>query len=308
MYAAGPRGAPAAPRRGAPAKSGDPTTPRIAALRQSFDGMEVPEDNEDEGMPVTATRSVSQSSFKEATSPLQQSKMRFADNEPVEAYDEDADEWLGATVIRKKRNGTYTIQFDSGAEVAEQPPELIRREDGTGEDGSIRFDVVVEREDLSVSWGVELTSDSKRSLTITRISAGGVFDQHEQFQAGDVIVSIDDLDLKADMLGLLKSETAIHLHVVRFPVFEVMLEKSSAEESLAVEVEAASASSLVLKAITSAPKENTAVVRYNNKNFEKPLVPGDVIVSANESSDMKTMVSHLKTRRTIKLMVKRAYA
>ena len=97
-------------------------------------------------------------------------------------------------------------------QVAEQPPELIRREDGTGEDGSIRFDVtrttvdkipglhsvfaqhvnldqcprnfmsnrwfpmnlrphesvrhmkqtrgqvVVEREDLSVSWGVELTS------------------------------------------------------------------------------------------------------------------------------------------------------
>ena len=37
-----------------------------------------------------------------------------------------------------------------------------------------RGQVVVEREDLSVSWGVELTSDSKRSLTITRISAGGV--------------------------------------------------------------------------------------------------------------------------------------
>lgn len=119
---------------------------------------------------------------------------------------------------------------------------------------------------------------------------------------------MDDFRVKAEMVEQLKTQTALHLSVVRYPQFEVMLEKSSAGESLQVEVEAASSGTLVLKAITSPPKSNTAVVRYNNSNFEKPLVPGDIIMSANGSSDMKTMAAQMKQSTLIKMMVKRAYA
>jgi len=165
----------------------------------------------------------------------------------------------------------------------------------------------VDREELSVSWGVELTSDSKKSLTITRVSKGGCFDACEAFKTGDVIVAVNQFRIKSEMVAQLKEETEIHLSVVRFKQFEVVLQKASDAEPLDVELEAASAKSLVVKAITSPPKGNSALVRYNNANFEKPLVAGDVIVSANGSSDMKTMVAQLKNSTTITMIVKRAY-
>jgi hypothetical protein len=188
------------------------------------------------------------------------------------------------------------------APVAPAPPPVEK-----ASDGSERFAYTLSRPDQNAQWGVNLTSDSEKSLTIVGITPDGALGQcnakaPKPRKAGDVIVSIEKATSKPDMVSKLKTEKSLQAEVVRYSAFDATITKSSPQEHLNMDVTESNGKLLIQK-IT--PKAN-AVTRHNMENYTKPLIEGDYIVAVNGKSTATDMVSAIRSGTTFTLSIQRA--
>jgi len=174
-------------------------------------------------------------------------------------------------------------------------------------DGSEKFTYTLTRPDPTAQWGVNLTSDSEKSLTIVGITPDGSLGQCNAkapipLKSGDVIVSIDKATAKPDMVSKLKTEKSLTAEIVRYSAFEATITKSSPQEHLNMDVTESNGKLLIQK-IT--PKAN-AVTRHNLENYTKPLIEGDYIVAVNGKTTATEMVSFIRGASTFTLSIQRA--
>lgn len=159
-------------------------------------------------------------------------------------------------------------------------------------------------------WGVDLTSDSEHSLSIVRIAPEGALATSNQksrdpVKPGDVLVAIGGAKAKMEMVAKLKTEVDVSVEVVRCSEFDAVLTKKSASEPLSMDVNDAGSKQLLIQKIAPV---GSAVTRYNEKQYEKPVIEGDHIIAVNGKTTVAEMVKEMQSNLTITCRVKRGWA
>jgi hypothetical protein len=157
---------------------------------------------------------------------------------------------------------------------------------------------------VSQPWGIDLTSDSANSLTVTKVEEGGLMESLGWLQKGDVILSLDGDSTKVGMVNKMKSGTSLAARVVRYTTFDAALERP-AGEPLMVELRNEDGY-LQIDSITSEPTGTSAIVRYNEAYFARPLVDGDYIMAVNGKTGSEEMTKELAAGTRLVLSVQRS--
>ena len=167
-------------------------------------------------------------------------------------------------------------------------------------------------------WGLDINSDSDRSLTVAAIPPC-VAGNHsamvkcnasaaKPIKAGDVIVAINAATTQAAMLEKLKQETSLTMDIVRRSKFDAVIERNptlddkgqAKQESLGLKVVRSNGKLLIDKIDIKGP-----IKRYNAQNYLQPLVRGDVIVAVDSSTTCDEMVRQIKESAKFTLSIER---
>jgi hypothetical protein len=92
---------------------------------------------------------------------------------------------------------------------------------------------------------------------------------------------------------------------VRYTRFEAQLKKNSAGEALSMDVNDAGPKTLVIQKISPVV---SALTRYNEEHYLKPIIEGDLLVEVNGKDSIQDMVREMQKSTTLNLKVKRASA
>lgn len=189
-------------------------------------------------------------------------------------------------------------------------PKAEPKPDASSLTTATRFTAALTRATPQTPWGVDLTSDSDHSLTIVRIAPDGAFGMYNQkklnpLKSGDVIVAVNGAKTKADMVGKLKSEINVQAQIVRYGLFEAVLKKNATAEPLSMDVNDAGPNVLLIQKISPV---SSAITRYNEQNFEKPIIEGDQLIAVNGKETVGDMVKEMQAGTTLTCKVKRAWA
>ena len=178
------------------------------------------------------------------------------------------------------------------------------------------FDFAWVRESLTKKWGVDLASDSPKSLTVLSISPDGALaaanaKASKPLRPGDVIIGIGEAKEAHRMLEKVRTDLSFKAEVVRVSEFEARITKTSPQEGMFMDVALEHNGNLLVQEIKSRPpgKEAsslTPVMRYNRDHYTQPLVVGDMITAVNRVSDAMHMIQAMRTNTTFTLSVVRA--
>jgi hypothetical protein len=175
------------------------------------------------------------------------------------------------------------------------------------------------REKRTTSWGVDFTNDSENSLTVASVVSGHALAvcnavasayAAKALAPGDVIVSIDGAKTQVAMIEKLKNETSLIADIIRYSTFDAAIERSltfdvgdgnSRLEPLGMQVSNCDGK-LFIDKIDLKP---SPIKRYNDQNYMKPLVKGDVIVAVNGEEAFEDMIHLVKTCAQLTLSVER---
>jgi hypothetical protein len=169
------------------------------------------------------------------------------------------------------------------------------------------FKFTMTRSSVQTPWGVDLTSDSEKSLTILAIHPTGALGASNEkapkpLKPGDVIIKIGSGTTKMEMVDALKTGTSVTAEVVRVGKFDAMITKTSASEGLFMDVTEHRGKLLIQKI---SPKQS-GIMRYNAENYKKPLIEGDAIVAVDQKDSVKEMVAAMKSNQKFTLSVVRS--
>ena len=159
-------------------------------------------------------------------------------------------------------------------------------------------------------WGVDINSDSDRSLTVAAIPPC-VAGNHsamvkcnasaaKPINAGDVIVAINAATTRAAMLKELQQETSLTMDVVRRSKFDAVIKRNSTQESLGLKLVRSDGKLLIDKLGIKGP-----IKRYNAQNCLQPLVRGDVIVAVDSNTTFDEMVRQIQESAKFTLSIER---
>jgi len=173
-----------------------------------------------------------------------------------------------------------------------------------------KFSAKISRDNEKTPWGVDLTSDSEKSLSVVRVAPEGAVGAYNKkastpIQPGDVIVSIEQAKSKLDMVNNLKTKNVVQVDIVRYTRFEAQLKKNSAGEALSMDVNDAGPKTLVIQKISPV---GSALTRYNEEHYLKPIIEGDLLVEVNGKDSIQDMVREMQKSTTLNVKVKRASA
>jgi hypothetical protein len=178
-----------------------------------------------------------------------------------------------------------------------------------GSGGEETFKFTMTRSSMQTPWGVDLTSDSEKSLTILAIHPTGALGGSNEkapkpLAPGDVIIKIGTGTTKMEMVEALKTGTTVTAEVVRVDKFDALIQKTSAQEGLYMDVTEQKGKLLIQKI---SPKPS-GIMRYNAENYRKPLIEGDMIVAVDGKESVKDMVAAMKSNDKFTLSVVRSGA
>jgi hypothetical protein len=173
--------------------------------------------------------------------------------------------------------------------------------------GEESFTFTMTRSTMQQPWGVDLTSDSEKSLTILAIHPTGALGASNEkaktpLKPGDVIIKIGTGTTKTEMVDALGTGTSLYAEVVRVTKFDAVMSKQSPTEGLFMDV-TEHKGKLLIEKISPKP---SAITRYNSKNPKKPLIEGDMIVAVDGKEAVKDMVAVMKTNEKFTLSVVRS--
>jgi hypothetical protein len=125
---------------------------------------------------------------------------------------------------------------------------------------------------------------------------------------GDVILSVDGATSQAAMVEKLKKETSLTAEIVRYSKFDAFIETDSTSDGnkptqtpLGMTVSRTNGK-IVIDKIDVGP---SPIKRYNEQNYFKPLVSGDVIVAVNSKKAFDEMIQQMKTSTKLILSIER---
>jgi hypothetical protein len=181
------------------------------------------------------------------------------------------------------------------------------------------FRFILTRALRTTSWGVDFASASDRSLTVVSIAPGYALavcnDAARAYGAtellpGDVIVAIDGATSQAELVEKLKNETSLTADIVRHSKFDAVIHRTPTfdagriptQESLGMTL-IRSGGKLVIDGIDLT--RMSAIISYNEKNYLKPLVKGDVVVAVDGKETVEEMLQQITTSSKFTLSIER---
>jgi hypothetical protein len=181
---------------------------------------------------------------------------------------------------------------------------------------SEKFKFQMTRATRTTNWGVDFLSHAACSLTIAALTPGQALVESnamarsyaaQPLKPGDVIVSIDGATTQAEMVEKLKQETSLTADIVRYSKFDALIERKDLEESFGMNLVQISVSDTNLRnlSIDLIDSKASPVKRYNEQNYLKPLIRGDVIVAVNSLRTPEEMIQQIKTGSKITLSIER---
>jgi C-terminal processing protease CtpA/Prc len=177
-----------------------------------------------------------------------------------------------------------------------------------------KFKFHMKRAKRTTSWGVDFQSHSGCSLTIVALGPGQAIVESntwarlyaaQPLKPGDVIVSIDGATTQAEMVEKLKEETSLTADIVRYSKFEAVIERSVTadfKESFGMNIVQTHGNHLSIDKIDT---KSSPVKRYNDQNYVKPLIRGDVIVAVDSITTPDEMIQRIQAGPKVTLSIER---
>jgi hypothetical protein len=198
------------------------------------------------------------------------------------------------------------------------PPDTEPELDASdGDTAPEKFTFHMTRETKTTNWGVDLQSDSAKTLTIATLEPGLALAKcnanastyaAKPVKPGDVIVSIEGATSQAEMVEKLKNNTSLMVDIVRYAKFVAVIERDAdpylpdSQEPLGMSLIRTSKGKLLIDDIDLRP---SPIKRYNATNFLKPLVAGDMIVAVGDATTSDGMIQQITTGKKLVLSIER---